>query len=58
MTAQPSDPHSTPDLTTTAGKLEDFHRRMAETINPGGEAAVERQHSRGKSTARERIDMF
>lgn len=58
MTAQPSDPQDELDLTTTAGKLEDFHRRMAETINPGGEAAVERQHSRGKNTARERIDMF
>lgn len=44
-----------PDLTTTAGKLEDFfHRRDAAQL-PTGQAAVDRQHERGKQTARERI---
>ncbi|MDO5633324.1 MAG: acyl-CoA carboxylase subunit beta [Micrococcus sp.] len=47
-----------PDLTTTAGRLEDLHQRLERTQAPGGEAAVERQHERGKNTARERIEML
>lgn len=47
-----------PDLRTTAGRLEDLQERMAATQAPGGEAAVERQHARGKGTARERIEML
>jgi len=47
---------TTPDLTTTAGKLEDFfHRREAAAL-PTGQGPVDRQHARGKQTARERID--
>jgi methylmalonyl-CoA decarboxylase len=46
------------DLSTTSGKLADFFARREQTINPGGEAAVEKQHARGKQTARERIDML
>ena len=30
----------------------------AEAMNPSGDAAVERQHARGKLTARERIDLL
>jgi len=46
------------DLSTTSGKLADFFARREQTINPGGEAAVEKQHARRKQTARERIDML
>ena len=47
-----------PDLTTTAGRLADLHRRLEATAAPGGPDAVERQHARGKHTARERIDLL
>jgi propionyl-CoA carboxylase beta chain len=47
---QPSfDPH------TTAGKLADLERRYDEAVHAGSARAVERQHARGKKTARERI---
>ena len=42
------------DIHTTAGKLADLDRRIDEAVHAGSEAAVERQHSRGKQTARER----
>jgi propionyl-CoA carboxylase beta chain len=48
----------TPDLTTTAGKLADLKRRVAEVAHAGSERAVEKQHARGKKTARERIAML
>ena len=47
-----------PDLATTAGKLADLKRRVAEVANAGSERAVEKQHARGKKTARERIEML
>lgn len=46
------------DLSTTAGKLADFYARREHSFAPGGEAAIEKQHARGKNTARERIDML
>jgi propionyl-CoA carboxylase beta chain len=52
-TADPADaavPH------TTAGKIADLERRRHDAIHAGSERAVERQHARGKMTARERID--
>lgn len=45
-----------PDLTTTAGKLADLRARIAETQAPMGQAAVEKSHTAGKKTARERIE--
>jgi propionyl-CoA carboxylase beta chain len=45
-----------PDLHTTAGKIADLGRRRVEAAHAGSERAVERQHAKGKSTARERID--
>jgi propionyl-CoA carboxylase beta chain len=45
-----------PDLHTTAGKIADLGRRRVEAAHAGSERAVERQHEKGKSTARERID--
>jgi propionyl-CoA carboxylase beta chain len=44
------------DLHTTAGKLADLDRRREEATHAGSAAAVEKQHSRGKLTARERIE--
>jgi propionyl-CoA carboxylase beta chain len=45
-----------PDLHTTAGKLADLDRRRSEAIHAGAARQVERQHAKGKMTARERID--
>jgi propionyl-CoA carboxylase beta chain len=47
-----------PDVHTTAGKLTDLYRRNDEAVHAGSARAVERQHARGKKTARERIDML
>src|SRR5215470_16417109 len=44
-----------PDIHTTAGKLADLHRRNDEAVHAGSARAVEKQHARGKKTARERI---
>ncbi|OUD80800.1 putative propionyl-CoA carboxylase beta chain 5 [Clavibacter michiganensis subsp. michiganensis] len=43
---------------TTAGKLADLKRRYHEAVTASGEAAIEKQHARGKMTARERIDQL
>ncbi len=47
-----------PDLTTTAGKIAELKRRVAEVAHAGSERAVEKQHARGKKTARERLAML
>jgi propionyl-CoA carboxylase beta chain len=47
-----------PDLRTTAGKLADLDRRIEEAVHAGSAAAVEKQHARGKKTARERVLML
>src|ERR1700759_814833 len=44
-----------PDPHTTAGKLADLEQRYDEAVHAGSARAVERQHARGKKTARERI---
>ena len=46
------------DVHSTAGKLDDLTRRMDEAVHAGSEAAVEKQHARGKKTARERLDLL
>ncbi|MBM6546954.1 acyl-CoA carboxylase subunit beta [Janibacter sp. YIM B02568] len=46
------------DVHTTAGKLADLKRRVAEVAHAGSERAVEKQHAKGKKTARERIEML
>ena len=43
---------------TTAGKLADLDRRIDEAVHAGSAAAVEKQHARGKKTARERIELL
>src|SRR5882757_8064530 len=47
-----------PDVHTTAGKLADLYRRNDDAVHAGSARAVERQHARGKKTARERIDLL
>src|SRR5699024_2298632 len=51
-------PEETPDIHTTAGKLADLQQRNDAAIHAGSERAIERQHAKGKNTARERIDML
>ncbi|NKX53376.1 acyl-CoA carboxylase subunit beta [Arthrobacter mobilis] len=46
------------DLQTTAGKIADFRRRQARSLEPSGPEAVAKQHARGKHTARERIELL
>ncbi|MGW7613985.1 carboxyl transferase domain-containing protein, partial [Streptomyces sp. NPDC054766] len=47
-----------PDIHTTAGKLADLQRRIQEATHAGSERAVEKQHAKGKLTARERIELL
>ncbi|MBB5788331.1 acyl-CoA carboxylase subunit beta [Jiangella mangrovi] len=50
--------HDVPDIHTTAGKLADLRQRIDDAVHAGSERAVEKQHARGKKTARERIAML
>ncbi|MBA3524886.1 MAG: acyl-CoA carboxylase subunit beta [Geodermatophilaceae bacterium] len=47
-----------PDLHTTAGKLADLISRNDDAVHAGSARAVDKQHARGKKTARERIDLL
>ena len=40
------------DIHTTAGKLEDLHRRLDEAVHAASAKAVEKQHAKGRRTAR------
>jgi propionyl-CoA carboxylase beta chain len=44
------------DIHTTAGKLADLERRIDEAVHAGSAKAIEKQHAKGKKTARERIE--
>lgn len=44
------------DTHTTAGKLADLEHRLDEAVHAASQAAVEKQHAKGKLTARERIE--
>ena len=59
-TASDLEPAGAPgaDLHTTAGKLADLQRRIEEAVHAGSERAVQKQHAKGKLTARERIVML
>jgi propionyl-CoA carboxylase beta chain len=46
------------DIHSTAGKLTDLERRLEEAVHAGSEKAVEKQHAKGRQTARERIGML
>src|ERR1700734_2152030 len=58
MTAAETSDGAAPDPHTTAGKIADLERRRHEAVHAGSQAAVEKQHARGKLTARERIDLL
>jgi propionyl-CoA carboxylase beta chain len=44
------------DIHSTAGKLSDLDRRLDEAVHAASARAVEKQHAKGKMTARERIE--
>ncbi len=44
------------DIHTTAGRLADLQLRIDEAVHAGSAKAVEKQHAKGKKTARERIE--
>ena len=46
----------TEDIHTTAGKIEDLRKRLDEAVHAGSARAIEKQHAKGKMTARERIE--
>ncbi|MQA82837.1 MAG: methylmalonyl-CoA carboxyltransferase [Streptosporangiales bacterium] len=46
------------DVHTSAGKLADLERRHDEAVHAGSARAVEKQHAKGKKTARERIALL
>lgn len=59
MSPQPGEGTEVPtdiDIHTTAGKLEDLERRIDLAVHAASEKAVEKQHAKGKMTARERIE--
>ncbi len=61
MSAQPGEGTDVPDdidIHTTAGKLADLERRLDEAVHAGSDKAVEKQHAKGRKTARERIEML
>jgi propionyl-CoA carboxylase beta chain len=58
MTAAQMSHQDMPDRHTTAGKIADLERRRYEAVHAGSAQAVEKQHARGKLTARERIDLL
>src|SRR4029079_2052187 len=53
MTAEPVEQ---PDIHTAAGKLADLQHRYDEAVHAGSARAVERQHAKGKKTARARVE--
>nr|WP_179435377.1 acyl-CoA carboxylase subunit beta [Microbacterium pseudoresistens] len=48
----------TPDLSTTAGKIADLRARYEEAVVGAEATAKEKQHAKGKMTARERIELL
>src|SRR3954471_1326614 len=48
----------TVNIHTTAGKIADLEQKLDEAVHAGSERAVEKQHARGKKTARERIALL
>jgi propionyl-CoA carboxylase beta chain len=52
--APPADPGA--DVHTTAGKLADLEQRLDEAVHAGSARAIEKQHAKGKLTARERVE--
>uniref|UniRef100_UPI000A5587A8 carboxyl transferase domain-containing protein n=1 Tax=Streptomyces sp. NBRC 110028 TaxID=1621260 RepID=UPI000A5587A8 len=57
MSTEPAQPADI-GIHTTAGKVADLRRRIEEATHAGSARAVEKQHAKGKLTARERIDLL
>ncbi len=51
-------PAPAPDPHTTAGRIADLDRRIDEAVHAGSAKAIDKQHERGKLTARERLDLL
>src|SRR5438477_13060228 len=47
-----------PPQSSVEARMEELRRRTDEALHAGSARAVERQHAKGKKTARERIDML
>ncbi|GAA3808460.1 acyl-CoA carboxylase subunit beta [Nocardioides panacisoli] len=58
MTAEPTNTPDQPDIHTTAGKLADLENRLEEAVHAGSDKAIEKQHAKGRQTARERIEQL
>ena len=56
MSADATQPE--PDIHTTAGKLADLELRLDEAVHAASAKAVEKQHAKGRGTARERIALL
>lgn len=56
--AEPDKVPQVPDIHTTAGKIADLRRRVEEATHAGSARAVDKQHAKGKLTARERIGLL
>ncbi|MBO4238526.1 acyl-CoA carboxylase subunit beta [Pseudonocardia alni] len=56
--ATPNSGGAEPDIHTTAGKLADLYQRFEDAVHAGSASAVEKQHAKGRQTARERIDQL
>ncbi|MDI5972570.1 carboxyl transferase domain-containing protein, partial [Streptomyces sp. SL13] len=55
MSARPDPTEPEYDIRTTAGKLADLRARVELATHAGSARAVDKQHAKGKLTARERV---
>ncbi len=46
------------DIHTTAGKLADLEKKLDAAVHSGSERAIDKQHAKGKLTARERVSQL
>jgi propionyl-CoA carboxylase beta chain len=46
------------DIHSTAGKVADLERRLHDAVHAGSERAIDKQHKKGKQTARERVEQL
>ncbi|MDQ2837956.1 MAG: acyl-CoA carboxylase subunit beta [Actinomycetota bacterium] len=58
MSAESIPPENAPDPHTTAGKLAELAIRYDEAVHAGSARAVDKQHAKGKKTARERVQLL
>jgi propionyl-CoA carboxylase beta chain len=58
VSSTPAMSPESPDIHSTAGKLADLELRLDEAVHAASAKAVEKQHAKGRGTARERIAML